>query len=148
MQRHGLVLDLLIKPHQLDAALELALRRPGLRMVVDHAAKPAIASGTFEPWARQIARLARATHVDCKLSGLLTEASPGAGLEALRPYADHVLDAFGPARVLWGSDWPVLTLAASYGEWHGLCVALLSGLDVADQQLVFGGNAERLYKLG
>jgi L-fuconolactonase len=147
MERHGLVLDLLIKPHQLDPALELALRRPGLRMVVDHAAKPAIGSGSFEPWARRIARLAQAAHVHCKLSGLLTEAAPGAGLQELRPFADHVLEAFGPSRVLWGSDWPVLTLAASYGRWHALSLEMLHALPGAQRDLVFGGNAVRLYQL-
>lgn len=147
MQRCGLALDLLIKPHQLDAALQLALRHPGLRMVVDHGAKPAIADGALQPWAQQIDRLARETRVLCKLSGLLTEAAPGAGAVQLQPYVAQLLASFGPARLMWGSDWPVLTLAAGYGQWHAMSLQLLAGLNGPELDAVLGGNAARFYAL-
>lgn len=146
MERMQLALDLLVKPHQLGAVLELAQRRPGLRMVIDHGAKPSIPGG-FQPWAQQIARAAQEKQLHCKLSGLLTEAPAGARVETLRPFSDHLLQAFGPERLLWGSDWPVLNLAASYAHWYGMSGALLSGLRAAQQALVFGGNAQRFYRL-
>jgi len=146
MERAGLTLDLLIKPHQLDAALVLAQRHPGLAMVLDHGAKPAIPDG-FNAWAQGVARLAREPNVECKLSGLLTEAPAGAGLRLLRPFAGHLLAHFGPRRLLWGSDWPVLTLAADYARWVRLCEELLAGLDAGTQALVFGANAQRFYRL-
>lgn len=147
MERAGLALDLLVKPHQLEAVLELALARPGLRMVIDHGAKPRIDQDP-QPWARQMERLANETHLQCKLSGLLTEAPAGAGAEALRPFAAHLLRAFGPQRLMWGSDWPVLTLAAGYAQWLDISRDLLSALPAAQQDLVFGGNAARFYRLG
>ncbi|RYF44048.1 MAG: amidohydrolase [Comamonadaceae bacterium] len=146
MERMRLALDLLVKPHQLDAVQELAQRRPALHMVIDHAAKPSIPDG-FQRWAEQIGRVAQHKHLHCKLSGLLTEAPIGAGVETLRPFSDHLLQAFGPERLLWGSDWPVLTLAASYAHWYGMSGALLSGLSAAQQALVFGGNAARFYRM-
>ncbi|MEO8022342.1 amidohydrolase family protein [Polaromonas sp.] len=150
MEGHGLVLDLLIKPHQIDTALELLQRQPKLRAVVDHAAKPAIASGwdlAFAPWAAAMTTLARETNVACKLSGLLTEALIGADVRVLRPYVELLLSEFGAARLVWGSDWPVVTLTASYLTWHAMCVDLLADLDAREQGLIFGGNAVALYEL-
>jgi L-fuconolactonase len=151
MEVHGLVLDLLIKPHQIGTAVDLLQRHPNLRAVVDHAAKPAIAASPdlgFAPWAAAMTTLARETHVACKLSGLLTEAPVSADVETLRPYVDLLLSEFGAARLMWGSDWPVLTLAASYLTWHGMCVELLANLNAHEKSLVFGGNAIALYGLG
>ena len=141
----GLCLDLLIKPHQLDAALAFARARPSLRMVIDHAAKPAIAHRAFEPWAAQMARFAAETPVCCKLSGLATEAGAGWDAAVLRPYVDHLLQHFGPERLMWGSDWPVLNLAGDYLQWHAVSDQLLVALSAADRARVRGANAAEFY---
>lgn len=148
MAAAGLTLDLLIKPHQLDFALALAHAYPRLRMVIDHGAKPAIAAGEFATWAAKMARLAVETPVMCKLSGLMTEAGAAASAGRLQPYVEHLAAAFGPARLMWGSDWPVLNLAGSYEQWHGMCRQWLSTWTPAQQAAVFGGNAARFYRLG
>jgi L-fuconolactonase len=138
-------LDLLIKPHQLDAALAFALQHPSLRMVIDHAAKPGIADRAVEPWATQIARFAEETQVRCKLSGLATEAGPDWDADALRPYVDHLLACFGPSRLMWGSDWPVLELAAGYLQWEAVSRELLKALPPSEQEQVWGTNAAAFY---
>ncbi|GAA2458238.1 amidohydrolase family protein [Streptomyces glaucus] len=113
----GLVYDLVVLPHQLPACAGAAAALPGLVFVLDHAGKPPVASGALEPWASGLRALAALPNTICKLSGLVTEAGPAAWTVAgLRPYADVVLDAFGPGRLMFGSDWPVCTLAATYGE--------------------------------
>ena len=141
----GLRLDLLIRPHQLEAALAFARAHPQLPMVIDHAAKPDIAGRSFEPWATCMARFAGQTQVRCKLSGLATEAGPGWNAASLRPYADHLLRHFGPARLLWGSDWPVLNLAGDYLRWDAVTSQLLEGLSAGEEAGVRGGNAAAFY---
>lgn len=145
MTERGLCLDLLIKPHQLDAALAFARAHPGLRMVIDHAAKPDIAGGAFEPWATRMARFAAETPVHCKLSGLATEAGPGWDARRLQPWVEHLLRHFGPARLMWGSDWPVLNLAGGYPQWHAVCDTLLGGLPFEAQAAIRGANAAAFY---
>ena len=114
---HDLAFDALVTPSHLQV-LERRLRRhPGSRAVLDHAGKPDIAGGAFEPWARQIERLARSTSIHCKLSGLVTQTDLGAGAAALRCFAAHIFSCFGVERVMWGSDWPVVTLRLPYREW-------------------------------
>ena len=147
MVQHGLCFDALVRTEQIDAVRELALRHPGLRVVLDHAAKPAIAGRAFQPWARHIARLARDTAVCCKLSGLVTEAGPGWTVADLQPYVEHLLAEFGPQRLLWGSDWPVLRLAGRYADWVQASDRLLQGLDDAARAAVMGANAIRFYGL-
>ncbi len=143
MVAHGLAFDALVRPRQLDALLTFATRHPNLRIVVDHGAKPEIAAGGTPGWREAMAALAARPNVRCKLSGLLTEAGEG-GAEAVRPYAEAILDLFGPARVLWGSDWPVLNLAGTYEAWLRHCRALVPP---ADHDAVFGGNAIAFYQL-
>jgi L-fuconolactonase len=144
----GLAYDLLVTPRELPAALETAAALPDLRFVLDHAAKPHIASGGWEPWAAQIAALAALPNVTCKLSGLVTEATWSGWEPAdLLPYARHVLDVFGPSRVLFGSDWPVCTLAASYGEVLALAEAASADLSPSDRSSLFGETASRVYGL-
>lgn len=145
MTELDLSLDFLIKPQQLDAALAFALQHPNLRMVIDHAAKPDIAGGAFEPWATQIARFGKQTQVCCKLSGLATEAGPGWDADALRPYVDHLLACFGPSRLMWGSDWPVLELAGDYLQWEAVSRELLKALPPSEQEQVWGTNAAGFY---
>ena len=144
MASHGLRLDLLVKPRHLALLPGLAQRHPDLPMVIDHAAKPAIAAGAFAPWAEGIARLARDTAWCCKLSGLATEAAPGWTTADLRPYADHLLETFGPARLMWGSDWPVVNLAGSYQAWAAAAAALVPQ---AARAAVFGATAARFYDI-
>lgn len=145
MTEAGLRLDLLIKPHQLDAALAFAHAHPRLPTVIDHAAKPDIAGGSFEPWATRMARFAAETSVHCKLSGLATEAGAGWDARRLQPYVDHLLRHFGPARLMWGSDWPVLNLASDYRQWHAASDALLSALPAEAQAAIRGTNAAVFY---
>lgn len=147
MATHGLRLDLLVKPRHLPYLPELAARHPGLPMVIDHAAKPDIAHAGFQPWAEQMATLAANTSWCCKLSGLVTEAAPGWTADDLRPYIDHLLASFGPDRLMWGSDWPVLDLNADYAQWHAAANALLAPLSDAERAAVFGGNAAAFYRL-
>ena len=111
----GLVYDLVVRPHQLAAAYETARLLPDLTFVLDHAGKPPIASGELRPWAGAVHLLAALPNTVCKLSGMVTEADWDRwSVEDLRPYADRVLDAFGPRRLMFGSDWPVCRLAATY----------------------------------
>ncbi|SMF29474.1 L-fuconolactonase [Tistlia consotensis] len=144
----GLSFDALVHPHHLPKVLRLLERHPDLPTVIDHGAKPRIRDGGFADWAPWIERLACETPAVCKLSGLATEDGPGWSAARLRPYVEHLLDCFGPERLIWGSDWPVLTLAGSYRAWHAAARSLLSGLDAAERAAVFGGNAAAFYRLG
>lgn len=144
---HDLVFELLIQPRHLEHALTLLDRHPDLRAVICHGAKPAIAEGGFEAWAPGIAALARETGVACKLSGLVTEAAAYWTTADLRPYVDHLLDCFGASRLVWGSDWPVVTLAASYGQWFDATTELLAGLRPSERSAILGDNARSLYRI-
>ena len=157
MARHGLVFDALVQPRHLPALARFARRNPALPIVIDHAAKPPIASGDLERWHVDIATLARLPQVACKLSGLLTEAGDRHRPDDLEPVVSHVLRRFGSRRVIWGSDWPVLRLAGDYAGWlrlsESLCERTLatelpSATARADALSdIFGGNARRLYRL-
>ena len=147
MSELGLVLDALIKPLHLPRLLTLAARYPALKLVIDHAAKPDIAAGQWEPWASDLAEVARQTQAVCKISGLLTEAGPKPDPDAAQRWAAHVLKAFGEDRVLWGSDWPVLELAGSYSDWWQASRRLSACLSEAGRQALYGGTARRVYRL-
>jgi L-fuconolactonase len=143
----GLVYEILVTRHQLDAAIAVVPRVPGLRFVLDHAGKPAIADGELDPWRRQITELAAHPQVAAKLSGLVTEASDDWTVKDLEPYADHLLESFGADRVMAGSDWPVCLLRASYDEVTMVTDELLSGLNAAERADVLGETAVRWYGL-
>ncbi len=143
----GLVFDALIRPQHLPAVLELAQRHPALRIVIDHAAKPDIAAGSFQPWATDIARVARETQAVCKLSGLITEAAPDWNVADLQPYVAHLLEVFGPQRLMWGSDWPVVNLAGGYLRWRDATLELLRHLRDDALDAVLGGTAATVYCL-
>jgi L-fucono-1,5-lactonase len=144
----GLVYDLLVRVRELPAAIELAAGEPELRLVLDHAAKPPIATGRWEPWAGELAALARHENVACKLSGLVTEADWSAWTSAqLAPYVDHVRSCFGDDGVLFGSDWPVCLLAASYDQVVDALLDALGPIDNAAAEKLFGANARRIYRL-
>ena len=144
-----LAFDALIFTRHVDA-LEIFIKRfPKLRIVVDHGAKPPIRDGQsgWQSWADGITRLARLPHVHCKLSGLATEAASGWTEATLQPYVDHLLQSFGPARLMWGSDWPVLNLNGDYLLWHSVSNTLLTGLSDSERNAVFGANATAFYRL-
>jgi L-fuconolactonase len=145
MAERGLVFDALVKPRHLRHLRVLAAQQPSLSIVIDHGAKPDIAGGQLHTWAQDMAALAALPHTVVKLSGLLTEAQPGADAPALQPYAQVLLSTFGPERMLWGSDWPVLELAASYEQWWQITQRLLAPLSAAQREAVLGGNAQRVY---
>jgi L-fuconolactonase len=141
----GLVYDLVVLPHQLPACVRAAQSLPQLTFVLDHLGKPPIASGTLEPWTTDVRTLAGLPNTVCKLSGLVTEADLASWTtDDLRPYADTVLDAFGPDRLMFGSDWPVCTLAATYGEVLDVARELVGAYDSGR---IFEGTAVRVYDL-
>lgn len=145
MIAHRLVFDALLKPPHLEPMLCVVERHPALAVVIDHGAKPDLVSGDLAEWRRGIAALAEHPQVACKLSGLVTEAGPDWTVETLRPAVDHLLACFGPDRLIWGSDWPVVTLRCDYRRWFDTADALLASLSEAEREAVFGGNAARLY---
>jgi L-fuconolactonase len=151
MAAHSLVFDALVLPRQLRGLHAFAARHPELAIVVDHAAKPAIARGETQPWRDDMARLAGLPNVRCKLSGLLTEAGDRTRPEHLQPYVQALWASFGPSRLLWGSDWPVLRLAGDYAGWLETTAALLAAVDPpagdAECAAVLGTNAATLYRL-
>ncbi|WP_345360403.1 amidohydrolase family protein [Actinoallomurus liliacearum] len=140
----GLVYDVLVRPPQAMAALEIMRRLPEVSFVLDHAGKPDIAGGAWEPWAGWITSLSALPNVAVKLSGLVTEAAPGWKPADILPYARHVLDSFGADRVMYGSDWPVCTLAASYEQVLDLA---REAVPAGDRDAVFGATARRVYGL-
>ena len=148
MISHDLTFDALTLPHHLSALKQLLNRYPNLRTILDHGSKPLIADGAQDAWFEDMADLAQNTAAYCKLSGLVTEAGAQWKIDDLRPYTDHLLATFGPNRLLWGSDWPVCTLAASYHEWIGTAEALLSQQSEAELDAIFGLNALTAYGLG
>lgn len=134
-----------VLPRHLEHVPALAERVPGLRMVIDHLAKPPIKDRGWEPWASLLARAAECPGVYAKVSGLNTAASEGWTGEELRPYVEHAVELFGPGRLMFGSDWPVATLAGDYAKvWRETRVAL-SGLGEAERAMVLGGTAAHFY---
>jgi L-fuconolactonase len=139
-----LTFDALGFPPHLENFLRLFERYPDMRVVVDHCLKPQIRDGAFDGWAAGIERIARETPVCCKLSGLATEAAPGWRTADLRSYAEHVLSVFGADRVMWGSDWPVVTLN---GEFDGWRAAAWACVPETARAAVFGDTAARFYRI-
>jgi len=144
----GLAYDLLTLPHQLPAAVRAAQEVPDLRFVLDHLSKPDIAGGSVRLWADRLGALAASPNVVAKVSGLVTEADRERWTVAdLRPYVDVALEAFGPDRLMVGSDWPVCLLAADYARVFAAAEELLSGCSPDERRQVFGGTATRVYGL-
>lgn len=142
----GLRMDALITPRHLPAITALADRLPDLPLVIDHCAKP-VFSDLDAGWRAGMTALAARPQVFCKLSGLATEFGPGWSADGLRPVFEHVLAAFGPGRLMWGSDWPVLRLAGDYAGWLTVARALTASLSPEDRDLISGGSAARFYGL-
>ena len=137
---------------QLRDVVALVGRCPETRFVLDHCGKPAIRAGvrSFEPWRADVARLAAHENISCKLSGLLTEATSGGGdwrWQDLMPYAASVVECFGMERVMYGSDWPVLTLAGRYCDWYEFTERVTAGWSAAERSRFYADNALRVYGL-
>ena len=144
----GLCYDLVVLPHQISAAAYAATEVPGLTLILDHAGKPPIGRGDLDPWRAAIRALAARPNTACKLSGLVTEAPPGAPPAAFAPVADVILEEFGPERMMFGSDWPVCLLARDYAGVVELANRLTAGLSDPERTAVFGSTAARLYGIG
>ena len=147
LPRLGLRFDALVRPAQLPALLAMLDRHPDLAVVVDHGAKPAIAEGAREPWQRLMRAVADHPRARCKISGLVSEAGPGWTIDRLRPYVDFLAETFGPTRLMWGSDWPVVNLVGTYQSWYAATVALTAGWSAEDRAALMGGTARRFYGL-
>jgi L-fuconolactonase len=148
LQRFGFTYDILIFPHQLEAALQLVRQFPEQPFVIDHLAKPYIKQGLLGEWAHGLRQLAAFENVHCKLSGMVTEANwQHWKAEDLKPYLDVVLDAFGTNRLLFGSDWPVCLVASAYERWLQVVSDYFDSFSVEERAQVFGGNAIRFYNL-
>jgi L-fuconolactonase len=146
--RLGLTYELLVLRQQLPSAIGLVDRNSNLTMVLDHIGKPNIAWNELEPWRQNIRELARRPQVYCKISGMVTEADFLHWDEAqLQPYLDAVLEAFGPERLIFGSDWPVSRVAIGYVEWVELVDRFASCLSVTERDSLFSGSATKVYKL-
>jgi L-fuconolactonase len=144
MSESELALDLLVRTQHLAASIDLADRFPALRMIIDHCAKPRIAEGGLTAWRDAIAPAAERSNMMCKLSGLITEAASGEPIETLAPYLEEALALFGPTRLIWGSDWPVINLNGTYRDWFDFAHSMIP---TAHQAAVFDGNARAFYRL-
>ena len=148
LEQFDLVYDILIYERQLAPSIEFVDLHPNLSFVLDHVAKPRIGDGLMDPWKEQMFELARRENVTCKLSGMATEANwTEWTLDGLRPYMEVALDAFGPNRLMFGSDWPVARLAVDYEPWVSLCREFISTLSPHEREAIEGGNAIRAYRL-
>jgi L-fuconolactonase len=143
----GLAFDLLVRLPQLDAAIETVRALREQRFILDHAGKPNVGVEIIDHWKKKIRDLAALDNTAVKLSGLVTLAGRPAAADVLRPYADVVLGAFGPTRVMFGSDWPVCLQVASYDDVVSMARALTANLESADRDAVFGGSAAAWYRL-
>lgn len=148
LKKYGLVYDLLIVERQLPNTIKMVDRHPNQPFVLDHIAKPLIAKNELEPWKKNIRELAKRENVCCKLSGMVTEAdfqhwTP----EQLQPYFEVVMEAFGPRRLLFGSDWPVCLVATTYKDWADLVRKNIAAFSQEEQASIMGGNAARVYEL-
>lgn len=150
MQGSGLVYDILIFERHLPQTVDFVDEHPKQIFVVDHVAKPLIAAGKLEPWATHMRELARREHVFCKVSGLVTEADwvgKTVSLDTLRPYLDVVVEAFGPERLMAGSDWPVCLVGTEYGAWFRMLEEYFKGFSEGEREAVFGETASWVYGL-
>lgn len=148
LTRFGLAYDVLIFERHLPQTIRFVDAHPDQIFILDHLAKPRIKDNLLEPWRKNIRELGRRKNVFCKLSGMVTEADYKTWTEAqLRPYFETALEAFGPKRLMFGSDWPVCLVACSYARWHGLVSEWISQLSTAERDRILGGTAVEAYKL-
>lgn len=144
----GLAFDILTKPPQLAAAVEMVKKSPNNTFVLDHISKPNMAKGEMHPWANQISEIASYENVSVKVSGLFTEANwSNWNQNTFKPYLDHILNSFTPARMMFGSDWPVCLLAATYTDTINLMESFAKNFTKSEQESFWAGTAKRAYKL-
>jgi len=144
----GLVFDILTRPPQLAAAVELVKISPNNSFVLDHISKPYMAKGEMQPWADQISQISSFENVAVKVSGLFTEANwHNWSHQTFRPYLDHVLNSFTPSRMMFGSDWPVCLLAATYSDTINLMEDFVKDFSDSEQTSFWSGTAKQVYKL-
>ena len=148
LKKFGLVYDILIFERQLKPSIQFVDKHPEQVFVLDHVAKPKIKAGELEPWAADIREMAKRPNVYCKISGMVTEAdwekwTP----ETMRPYLNTVLEAFGPRRLMFGSDWPVMLVACPYAHWWQVVNAAIAGLSESERDRILGLTAVEAYKL-
>ena len=144
----GLTFDICMFARQHAITLELLKVCPDQQFILDHCGNPDVAAGAFDPWAASMKKLAEFPNLAVKLSGIAVNCAPGtASLETIRPYAEHLIELFGPQRIVWGSDWPVVNLACGMPDWIDISKAILSGLSKDEQAVISGGNARRIYRI-
>lgn len=148
LAERGLSFDICVLQRQLPIAIQLVSRCPAVEFVLDHCGVPLVKEQQFEPWRTHIREIAQFPNVVCKISGIVAYADPqNWAAEHLRPYVEHVLECFGWDRVMFGSDWPVCTLSATYRQWVEALLAITSSSGESNQRRLFHGNAERVYCL-
>lgn len=148
LEKHDYTYDILIFPHQLGAALEFVKRFPNMKFVIDHIAKPYIKDCFYDGWAALMKEISKCENVFCKLSGMITEADYNTWTpEQIHPYMNLVLEAFGPERLMYGSDWPVCLVAGHYSKVKALTTHFISTLSPKEQQQIMGVNAIKFYNL-
>ena len=146
--KSGKPFDLCFREDQLKIALELSKSCDEMNLILNHCGVPAIASGKMDEWKKDITALSELKHVTCKLSGIMAYCAPGtSSYETIRPYVDHVLDCFGPDRMVWGSDWPVVNLAKGLPEWLAVTETIMSNLSADEASKIANINAKRIYKI-
>jgi L-fuconolactonase len=144
---HQLVFDALVRPAHLDTIVKIADQYPNLAIVLDHAAKPVVEPSPDPHWLNEMRRIARRANVSCKLSGLASELRSREDIKHIVPYIQILLEVFTPSRLMWGSDWPVLTTTMSYEDWHCLSTQCLANLNATEFEAVMGKNAIATYAL-
>jgi L-fuconolactonase len=148
LKKYSLVYDILVVERQLPNTIKFVDQHPDQPFVLDHVAKPLIGRNELSPWKENIQELAKRENVSCKISGMVTEASFSSWTpEQLQPYFDVILEAFGPDRLLFGSDWPVCLVATTYKNWAGLVRKNISAFSETEQAKIMGGNASKIYDL-
>lgn len=148
LRAYNLTYDLLLYPHQLKEATELVANHPNQIFILDHLAKPAIRDGQFQPWQKDLARIAKYPNVSCKISGMVTEARwHNWGIHEFKPYVEAALENFGAERVMFGSDWPVCLLSASYEQVLTILQFFIRHLSPDEREKILSRNAMRIYQL-
>ena len=148
LEKYKLPFDLCVLTRQIPLATELAGKCPDVQFILDHCGVPEVASGQLDPWRRHISEIARLPNVVCKISGVIAYCAPGQdALEAVRPYVEHCLEQFGWDRVVWGSDWPVCTIASNLRAWVQVTNQLIASADESDQRKLLHENAKRIYRV-
>jgi predicted TIM-barrel fold metal-dependent hydrolase len=144
----NLTFDICFLPSQLPVALALAKACDNTQLILNHCGVPDIAGGNMEPWKQDISNLAKAPNVACKVSGIMAYCAPGtASLDTIRPWLDHVTQAFGPDRLVWGSDWPVVNMANGIADWISVTTRFLGTMSDSEAQKLANQNAARIYKV-